>query len=136
MKSPELIDTIVCAYELTPNGDPIGLGGSSNLNLLFSEGDLGYVARVYRAWVAPLRLEAIQSVWVTLHAAGLPFTQIRPAADGRTFIPFAGWLIEVEPFVGGQDMSVWIRYIITSLSTPHRMQANKQRRRAKQHQRR
>jgi hypothetical protein len=80
MKSPELIDTIVRAYNLTPNGDPIDLGGSSNLNLLFSEGDLGYVARVYRAWVTPVRLEAIQSVRATLRAAGLPFTQIRPAA--------------------------------------------------------
>src|SRR6516162_8633645 len=44
MKSPELIDTVVRAYELTPNGDPIDLGGSSNLNLLFPRGDLGYVA--------------------------------------------------------------------------------------------
>ena len=38
MKSPELIDTVVRAYELTPNGDPIDLGGSSNLNLLFPRG--------------------------------------------------------------------------------------------------
>ena len=111
MKSPELIDTIVRAYELTPNSDPIDLGGSSNLNLLFSEGDLGYVARVYRAWVTPLRLKAIQFVRATLRAAGLPFTQIRPAADGRTFIPTASWLIEVEPFVGGQDMSTWAQLL-------------------------
>jgi len=28
-------------------------------------------------------------------------------ADGRTFLSFADWLVEVEPFVGGQDMSTW-----------------------------
>jgi hypothetical protein len=50
MKSPELIDTVVQAYRLTSNGDPIDLGGSSNLNLLFKRGELGYVARIYRAW--------------------------------------------------------------------------------------
>jgi Ser/Thr protein kinase RdoA (MazF antagonist) len=107
MKSPELIDTIIRAYELTPNSDSIDLGGSSNLNLLFPEEDLGYVARIYRAWVTPLRLEGIQSVRATLRAAGLPFTQTRPTADGRPFLPFADWLVEVEPFVGGQDMSTW-----------------------------
>jgi Ser/Thr protein kinase RdoA (MazF antagonist) len=107
MKSPELIDTIVRAYELTPNSDPIDLGGSSNLNLLLPGRDLGHVARIYRAWVTPRRLEGIQSVRATLRAAGLPFTQTRLSADGRTFIHFADWLVEVEPFVGGQDMSTW-----------------------------
>ena len=107
MKSPELIDTVVRAYELTRNFDPIDLGGSSNLNLLFPRGDLGYVARIYRAWVTQERLEGIQSVRATLRAAGLPFPQTRPAADGRMFIPFADWLVEVEPFVSGQDMRTW-----------------------------
>jgi Ser/Thr protein kinase RdoA (MazF antagonist) len=107
MKSPELIDTIVRAYELTLSSDPIDLGGSSNLNLLLPGRDLGHVARIYRAWVTPRRLEGIQSVRATLRAAGLPFTQTRLSADGRTFIHFADWLVEVEPFVGGQDMSTW-----------------------------
>jgi Ser/Thr protein kinase RdoA (MazF antagonist) len=65
------------------------------------------VARIYRAWVTPRRLEGIQSVRAALRAAGLPFTQARPLADGRTFLSFADWLVEVEPFVGGQDMSTW-----------------------------
>jgi Ser/Thr protein kinase RdoA (MazF antagonist) len=107
MKSLELIDTIVRAYELTPNSDPIDLGGSSNLNLQFPGPDGGHVARIYRAWVTPLRLEGIQSVRATLRAAGLPFTQTRLSADGRTFIHFADWLVEVEPFVDGQDMTTW-----------------------------
>src|SRR5215468_215358 len=107
MKSPELIDTVIRAYALTPHGDPIDLGGSSNLNLLFPRGDLGYVARIYRAWVTQERLEGIQSVRATLRAARLPFPQTRPAADGRLFIPFADWLVEVEPFVSGQDMRTW-----------------------------
>jgi hypothetical protein len=55
MRSPELIDTLVRAYELTPNGDPIELGGSSNLNLQLPGPDGGHVARVYRAWVTPRR---------------------------------------------------------------------------------
>ena len=107
MKSAELIDTVVRAYELTTNGDPIDLGGSSNLNLLFPEGELGYVARIYRAWVTQERLEGIQSVRAPLRAAGLPFPQTRPAADGCLFLPFADWLVEVEPFVSGQDMRTW-----------------------------
>ena len=106
-KSLELIDTIVRAYKLTRNFDPIDLGGSSNLNLLFPGPDGGQVARIYRAWVTPARLEGIQSVRATLRAAGLPFTQIRPSADGCTFLPFEDWLVEVEPFVGGQSMSTW-----------------------------
>jgi Ser/Thr protein kinase RdoA (MazF antagonist) len=107
MRSPELIDTVVRAYELTPNGDPIELGGSSNLNLQLPGPEGGHVARVYRAWVTPQRLEGIQSVRATLRAAGLPFTQTRPSADGRPWIRFAEWLVEVEPFVGGQDMRTW-----------------------------
>jgi len=107
MKSPELIDTVIRAYALTPHGDPIDLGGSSNLNLLFKRGELGDVARIYRAWVTKERLEGIQSVQATLRAAGLPFPQTRPAADGRPFISTASWLVELEPFVGGQDMSTW-----------------------------
>src|SRR5215469_4809137 len=107
MKSAELIDTVVRAYELTTNGDPIDLGGSSNLNLLFPEGELGYVARIYRAWVTQERLEGIQSVRAALRAAGLPFPQTWPAADGCLFLPFADWLVEVEPFVSGQDMRTW-----------------------------
>jgi hypothetical protein len=107
MKSPELIDAVARAYELTPNGDPIDLGGSSNLNLLFKRGELGYVARIYRAWVTQERLQGIQSVRATLRGAGLPFPQTRPAADGRMFLPFADWLVEVEPCVSGQDMRTW-----------------------------
>ena len=107
MKSPELIDKIIRVYGLPPDSDPIDLGGSSNLNLLFPEGDLGYVARVYRAWLTPLRLEGIQSVRAALRAAGLPFTPIRHSADGRPFISTTSWLVEVEPFVDGQDMNTW-----------------------------
>jgi len=107
MKSPELIDTVVWAYKLTPTSEPIDLGGSSNLNLLFPGPTGGHVARIYRAWVTPRRLEGIQSVRATLRAAGLPFTQTRLSDDGRTFIHFADWLVEVEPFVDGQDMTTW-----------------------------
>ncbi len=107
MRSPELIDTVVRAYELTPNGDPIELGGSSNLNLQLPGPYGGHVARVYRAWVTPRRLEGIQSVRAALRAAGLPFTQTSPSADRRPWIRFADWLVEVEPFVGGEDMRTW-----------------------------
>ena len=111
MKSPELIDTVVRAYDLTLTSDPIDLGGSSNLNLLLPESERGYVARIYRAWVTPRRLEGIQSVRATLRAAGLPFTQTRPSADGQPWISFADWLVEVESFVGGQDMSTWAQLL-------------------------
>ena len=121
IKSPGLIDTVVRAYELTRNFDPIDLGGSSNLNLLFKRGDLGYVARIYRAWVTQERLEGIQSVRTTLCAAGLPFPQTRPTADGRMFLPFADWLVEVEPFVSGLDMRTWAELLdgLRMLGTIH-----------------
>src|SRR5215831_8695487 len=65
MKSPELIDTVVRAYKLTRSFDPIDLGGSSNLNLLFKRGEQGDVARIYRAWVTQERMEGIQCVRAT-----------------------------------------------------------------------
>jgi len=105
--SPELIDSIVRAYELTPNCYPIDLGGSSNLNLQFAGQGGGHVARVYRAWVTPQRLEGIQFVRATLRAAGLPFSQTRTSADGRPWIHCGDWLVEVEPFVEGHDMTTW-----------------------------
>jgi homoserine kinase type II len=111
LKSPELIDTLVRAYKLTPKGDPIDLGGSSNLNLLLPGRDGGHVARIYRAWVTQERLEGIQSVRAALRGAGLPFTQTRLSADGRPFIRFADWLVEVEPFVSGQDMRTWAQLL-------------------------
>src|SRR5262249_20250854 len=60
-----------------------------------------------RAWVTQERLEGIQSVRGTLRAAGLPFTQILPTTNGRPWISFADWLVEVEPCVVGQDMRTW-----------------------------
>src|SRR5262249_21359783 len=80
--SPELIATVVRAYDLPLAGEGIDLGGSSNLNLLLLGSDRRHVARVYRAWVTPQRLEGIQSVRATLRAAGLFFLPTRPAADG------------------------------------------------------
>src|SRR5579883_3051548 len=111
MNSPGLIDTVVGAYELTLTSDPIDLGGSSNLNLLLPGRDRRYVARIYRAWITPQRLEGIQSIRSTLRAAGLPFPLTKPSADGRLWISFADWLVEVEPFVGGQDMSTWAQLL-------------------------
>jgi Ser/Thr protein kinase RdoA (MazF antagonist) len=48
-----------------------------------------------------------QSVRAALRHAGLPFTQTRPSADGRPWIRYADWLVEVEPFVAGLDMRTW-----------------------------
>src|SRR5712692_5712810 len=93
MKSRGLIDAIVRAYNFPRNFDPIDLGGSSNLNLLLPERDRRYVARIYRAWVTPRRLEGIQSVRATLRAAGLPFTQVRPRLMGAPLsLSRTGWL--------------------------------------------
>ncbi|GLV53245.1 hypothetical protein KDH_01000 [Dictyobacter sp. S3.2.2.5] len=107
VNSRHLIDTIMSAYALTSVGDPIDLGGSSNLNLLFSERGLCQVARIYREWVTRERLQGIQSIRATLRDAGLPFAQTRLSADGHPFIHCVNWLVEVEPFIGGQDMTTW-----------------------------
>lgn len=105
--SPELVNTVVRAYGLTLTGDPIDLGGSSNLNLLLPGSGRAEVARIYRAWVTAQRLEGIQSVRAALRAAGLPFPPTKPSAAAQPWISFAGWLVEVEPFVGGRDMRTW-----------------------------
>jgi Ser/Thr protein kinase RdoA (MazF antagonist) len=104
MASAALLQAVVQAYALPQAGKPIDLGGSSNLNLHLPAPDGGHVIRVYRAWVSPERLSGIQSVRAALRRAGLPFTQTIPAADGRPWIRFGDWLVEVEPFVAGGDM--------------------------------
>lgn len=108
-KNLQLINAIASAYTLTPNGDPIDLGGTSNLNLLFTQRGYFYVARIYQAWVTPERLRGIQDVRATLRTAGLPFPQTTPSADGHPFIRFRDWLVEVEPFIDGQDMTTWVQ---------------------------
>jgi Ser/Thr protein kinase RdoA (MazF antagonist) len=75
------------------------LGGSSNLNLLVSDGRARYVVRVYRTYVTAGRLAAIQLVRRELDRAGVPCPRLVATRDGEPWVSIGGRLIEVELYV-------------------------------------
>lgn len=68
--SPELFDYIQDNYDLKLTSEPVHLGGSRNLNLLLTTRERRLVARIYRAWISPQRLSAIQSAREVLGMGG------------------------------------------------------------------
>lgn len=90
--------------------DTTDLGGAYNLNVLLSTPKGPFVARVYRPWVTPLRLEALHRLKCELKAQ-LPVVLPLPTADGRTVAPFDGRVLELEPFVPNSGaVESWARY--------------------------
>jgi Ser/Thr protein kinase RdoA (MazF antagonist) len=102
-----LLEAVHAAYELDWEGDPVDIGGSSNLNLHLPDTGYGHVLRVHRAWVSPPRLEAVQSVRTLLARRGLPFVEPVPTKSGARFITVGMHLAEVERCVVGEDMDQW-----------------------------
>lgn len=90
------------------------LGGALNLNVLLPD---GFVARVYRSWTSPARLDAIQSVREHLAARGLPTTELVRTSDGAAWVRLGDRLVEVERFLDGEDMDTWEGRRVDS---PHR----------------
>jgi Ser/Thr protein kinase RdoA (MazF antagonist) len=82
---------------VVPGG--IDLGGSSSLNLLVSDGDRRYVARVHRPHVTPERLGAIQLARGALAAGGVPAIPPVPTRQGAPWASVGGRLLEVEAWV-------------------------------------
>jgi len=105
--SVSLFEAVRAAYELDWDGEPVDIGGSSNLNLHVPDRGNGHVLRVHRAWVSPARLDAVQSVRSLLAHRGLPFVEPLPARSGARFITVGSSLAEVERFVVGDDMDHW-----------------------------
>jgi homoserine kinase type II len=93
-------------------GDPVDLGGSSNLNLRLRDIRGDVVVRVHRAWVEPDRLTSIQAVRSTLREAELPFAETIPALDGSHWTALGAHLVEVERYVEGEAMNSWPRLLV------------------------
>ena len=112
--SPALLDDVRDAWGLGTIADLAGLGdvgGTYNLNVRLQTDRGDVVMRVYRPWVRPERLAAIQALRESLWQGGTPVITplIRP--DGTTMLSWGDRLIEVEPWVssdGGADS--WERY--------------------------
>jgi Ser/Thr protein kinase RdoA (MazF antagonist) len=98
--SPELVDAVRHAYGLEVVLDPVRrLGGSSSLNLLARRGQRRFVLRVYRAYVSPERLRAINAARSALAANGIPRAEVLPTREGRLWFTFADRLVELETYV-------------------------------------
>lgn len=107
---PTLLQTVRDRYGLGDGLAAIDLGGSSNLNLLVTGAAGRYVVRVYRPWITPDRLAAIQLVRRTLHSGGVPTPETVFALDGSGWIVVDDRLVEVERY-GEHDgnMDSWER---------------------------
>ena len=91
--------------------DTTDLGGAYNLNTLVMSDKGRFVARVYRPWVTPLRLEALQRLKHQLKAHHLPVILPLPTADGRMVASLDGRVLELEPFAPNSGaVESWGRY--------------------------
>lgn len=100
-------------YGIEGRPDTTDLGGSSNLNLLVADTDERYVVRVYRPWVTPARLAAIQLARKILNHGGVPCPQPIPTLDGLGWTNVDGRLVEVERYVEHDaHMDSWERLAI------------------------
>ncbi len=97
--SPHLFATLRDRYGLRGADGVTDLGGSSNLNLLLTADHHRWVVRVYRPWVTPARLAAIQRVRQHLAAGGVPCAQPLLTRDGASWLVVDDRLVEVEPYI-------------------------------------
>lgn len=112
--SPALLQDVRDAWGLGTIADLAGLGdvgGTYNLNVRLQTDRGDVVMRVYRPWVQPERLLAVQSLRESLWQDGVPVITPLLRPDGTTMLGWGDRLIEVEPWVssdGGADS--WARY--------------------------
>jgi homoserine kinase type II len=95
--TPDLLSTVAHAYGLGPMHTVADLGGAYNLNVRLNSDAGDFVLRVYRPWVTPQRLQAIQAVKRQLHTVGIPLVLPLPTRDGQTVFTYAQRCIELEP---------------------------------------
>ncbi len=97
-------------YGIRHIGETRDLGGSSTLNLLVQGGQRRYVVRVYRPWMTPGRLAAMQGARRHLAQAGIPCVKPIRSLDGATWAAMGDRLIEVEPYIAANgNMDTWER---------------------------
>jgi len=107
--STELFAHLWDQYRLG-GGNARDLGGSYNLNLLITGDGRRSVVRVYRLWVTPARLTAMQQVRQHLAAGGVPCVQPLHTLDGQTWMIVNHRLVEVEPYIEHDaNMDSWER---------------------------
>ena len=109
-------------YGVAPTSAPQDLGGSSNLNLLVTRGNVKLVARVYRPSVPVARLTDIQRARRLLREQGLPCVVPIPASDGSDWVAVGERLLELEPYVEHDGhMNSWerVRQGLTRLGEMH-----------------
>jgi Ser/Thr protein kinase RdoA (MazF antagonist) len=108
--SPRLFAALRDRYGFRGDEDAKDLGGSSNLNLLLTDGHHRSVVRVYRPWVTAARLAAIQRARRQLACGGVPCAPPLPTSDGEWWIVVDGRLVEVEPYIQHDaEMDAWER---------------------------
>src|SRR5262249_9820794 len=107
--SAALLEFLSDEHGLRRTDEVRDLGGSSNLNLLFTNRQRRQcVARIYRRHMSESRLEAIHSVRQSISKRGIPCAELVPALDGKPWTAFEGHLVEVEVFVQSDEcMDSW-----------------------------
>lgn len=99
--SPELFERLREAYGIETDEGVIDLGGSANLNLLVGG---QWVVRVYRPYVAPARLAAINAARASLASGGVPTPRMLPSLGGVMWTTLGRRLVEVEPYIPSDGM--------------------------------
>jgi homoserine kinase type II len=97
--SADLEEFLRAHWGVRPAAAAPDLGGSSNLNLLVTDGRSLRVARVYRPFVTGQRVAVLQAVRRHLASHGVPCAGPIPALGGRGWETFQGRTVEVEPYV-------------------------------------
>jgi Ser/Thr protein kinase RdoA (MazF antagonist) len=106
-----------------PAGPAPDLGGSSNLNLLVTDGRSLRVARVYRPFVTGQRVAALQAVRHHLASHGVACAEPIPAPGGRRWATFEGRAVEVEPYVDAPAAMNTLARVRTGLAVLGRIHA-------------
>lgn len=106
--SQQLLLAVQAEYGMRFGNAPVDLGGSSNLNLLLADSSSQWVLRVYRPYVTPGRLHAIQTVRRELAQAGIPVERPVLTQNGQAWVSFNGKLVELERYVAHDAaMNTW-----------------------------
>jgi homoserine kinase type II len=121
--SADLVGFLRANWGVWPAGPAPDLGGSSNLNLLVTDGRSLRVARVYRPFVTGQRVAALQAVRHHLASHGVPCTEAVPALGGRGWETFEGRAVEVEPYVAAPAAMNTLARVRTGLEVLGRIHA-------------
>jgi len=94
----ELAELLADEYGFGKSAEYIDIGGSSSLNLRVETGKNRYVARVYRPYVTPKRLDDILLIRKKMDRNGIPFSKTFPNKTGQDYLVWNDRLVEVEYF--------------------------------------